>query len=375
MVGYNYEAYPVLINIFLFLLLLGPVIYVYKGKQMLVSHHIQQNNYNIYIWQTIITILFCVFGYADYDFYHYQDLYKVIIGYQSEEYMEPVYSWLALVLPENYYVWRFAVWGSATILGIWTLRRLDLMPKVTCCMFTLFYLNTIYFMRGSLGIAILFLGYSFIVKPINKRSLSIIIGIALIVSSYFFHRTMLLTIAVLFLTPFKLNKLFVIASLILYPLLVVYVTQFLQLISFGGIESDILLEGTNEKVLGYVNREAFKYNTNGIIRQVIQYAPILSALALVTWKIVFKKIAIPRYIYAFFIYWYVITYIAFIFFPQETASWIFIRFIKMGDFPMVIVLSWYYATRNKMTTSMRIILFLALLTCSFELSYRFYQRL
>ena len=58
----------------------------------------------------------------------------------------------------------------------------------------------------------------------------------------------------------------------------------------------------------------------------ITYMPVYASLALMTKKIVFEEIDVPRYIKALFIYWYAITYIASLFFFQETSVWLFYTF-------------------------------------------------
>ena len=85
--------------------------------------------------------------------------------------------------------------------------------------------------------------------------------------------------------------------------------------------------------------------------------PVYASLALMTKKIVFEEIDVPRYIKALFIYWYAITYIASLFFFQETSVWLFIRFIMMSYFPLCIVVGYYYSN-FKMTREKRILMLL-----------------
>lgn len=102
--------------------------------------------------------------------------------------------------------------------------------------------------------------------------------------------------------------------------------------------------------------------------------PVYASLALMTKKIVFEEIDVPRYIKALFIYWYAITYIASLFFFQETSVWLFIRFIMMSYFPLCIVVGYYYSN-FKMTREKRILMLLAILPICYKLFYAFYKRL
>ena len=375
MFEYHYEAYPVLINMFLFILLLFPLNYSYRGRS-LVEKYRHYNENEVYKWLFLITILYCTFGYADNDFYHYKALYDYILLTGEGVHMEDFYVWLVLNLPGGYLFWRFAIWGCATLITILTFKRLNLEPKVTSCIFVLFYLVTLSIMRGNLGIAILFFGFSFWLKPIPKHLiLSYLLGGFLIAVSIFFHRSMFVSILALLVTPFKLKKWQVIVSLLLFPILVVYVTDFLQLlIASQGISEDGMMGDSLSKASSYADREFSQANINGFIVRIVQYTPIVGSLIYVTWKVVFREIILPRCIYPFFIYWYAVTYVAFLFFFQETSIWIFIRFMMMGYLPMVIVLSWYYANK-KPTRWMKFFLLMALIYCIYRLSYSFYNRI
>ena len=98
--------------------------------------------------------------------------------------------------------------------------------------------------------------------------------------------------------------------------------------------------------------------------------PVYASLALMTKKIVFEEIDVPRYIKALFIYWYAITYIASLFFFQETSVWLFIRFIMMSYF--LFVLLWgIIILISRLTREKRILMLLAILPICYKLFYAF----
>lgn len=330
----------------------------------------------VYVAFGFLTILYCTFGYADNDFFHYEALYEYIRSTNEARHMEPIYIWLVLNLPGGYLLWRLVIWGIATILAILTFRRLNLEPKVTCCIFVLFYLIVLSIMRGNLGISILFWGFSFWVRPIPKhRMFSLILGTMLIAISYFFHSSMFVSILALLVTPFKLRKWYVIVSLLLFPILVTYVAELIQLIIMSAENDQSFFDANSmTKAASYAGRESAQSNINGTIVRIIQYIPIVGSLIWVTKRIVFQKYEVPSYIYVFFVYWYAVTYVSFLFFFQETSNWLFIRFLMMSYLPMVIVLSWFYS-HNMPTRWMKFFLYIALLYCMYRLSYSFYNRL
>lgn len=365
---YNYEASPVLLNIFLFLLLLYTFLPVYNGKNEL---NRKLSRTSDYIYAGVLIILYCTFGYADNDFYHYKDLYQSI----GQEHMEPIYWWIKNHITHNSYLsWRFIVWGLATILMLWTVKRLDLDIRTSICFISIFYLMTLSIMRGNLGLSIMFLGYSYLVKPTHARTVSYIWGTVLIAISYFFHSSMILSIAMLAVTPLKLNKKTVIISLVLFPVFVGIVTNFLTEVISGGLAFNNDMMNTGETLQSYAERDMSVSNINGKIAKSITYLPIFVSMIYITYKVVFQKIQLPKHIHCFFVYWYAMTYFASLFYFQETSQWLYIRFMMMAYFPMTVVLTHYYST-CKTTRMMKLIMLLALLACAYKLSYVIYSRL
>ena len=71
---YHYEAVPVLFNILLFFLMLYPFPNVYRYGCEFRKRYTDILDYAVY---GVLLILFCTFGYADNDFYHYEGLFKL----------------------------------------------------------------------------------------------------------------------------------------------------------------------------------------------------------------------------------------------------------------------------------------------------------
>ena len=120
---YHYEAVPVLFNILLFFLMLYPFPNVYRYGCEFRKRYTDILDYAVY---GVLLILFCTFGYADNDFYHYEGLFKRICSTGLNVHLEPVYYWLIRNVTSNYLVWRFIVWSGTVILSLWTIKRLKL---------------------------------------------------------------------------------------------------------------------------------------------------------------------------------------------------------------------------------------------------------
>lgn len=372
-VDYHYEAWPVLWNWLLFALMLFTFRPVYKARFVPATSPVSsRKETQLYVYFGLLVILYCTFGYADNDFYHYRPLYEDGLYSNAIHIMEDVYYWFIKVLPPNYYVWRCVVWGIATILMIATIKRLQIECRTSICVMALFYVMTLSIMRGNLGISILFYGFSFWVRPTRRVLVSYLFGLLLICASWFFHRSMFVSILPLLLTGFTIKRKVVWLSLMAFPFLVSYVTELLVWIIAGN--ADMLEEDVTSKMMGYAGAESAKLNMYGMMFRTLQYIPIVGSLIYITRKVVFQEYRLPKHIYPFFVYWYVMTYISFLFFFQETSNWLFIRFMMMSYLPMVIVLSYYYS-QNRTNKWMRLFLLLQLIYCVYRLTYVFYHRL
>lgn len=368
---YHYEAYPVLFNILIFILMLYTFSSVYRHGG---DYNRTYSETFDYIVMGSLMILYCTFGYADNDFYHYEWLFRQIDSIGLNKHFEPIYFWIKTHIANGYLTWRFVVWGCASTFILATIKRLELDIRVAICFLALMYVITLSVMRGNLGIAIMFYGFSYIVKPTSYKIGSYIFGAILVAVSYFFHRSMLAAMAMLLITPFRLRKSYIIASLIMFPFLVAVVNDLLIYIIAGNFKDFGEEMQIGAKMTSYAKADMSVTNFNGMIARFIYYIPIITALAYMTKKIVFENIELPRHIYVFYVYWYVMVYVAFLFYFQDTSVWLFTRFMMMAYLPMVIVLSHYYSNEEQTTTT-RLIMILALLACVFRLSYTFYTRL
>lgn len=357
----------VFINILIFFLML----YTFPTIYYRISGN-KNNNINYLIFGILLTT-YSVLCYVDKDFYHYQEIYNSVkhIGYSNH--LEPIYVWLINNFSFNYLSWRFVIWGTATIFLLLTISRLKLDIRSAICILAIFYVSTFSFLRMSLGVSILFYGYSLIIKLDSLKRGNVILGTIIVLSSVFFHRSIFIMILILFISSnINLKK-----KHILYSTIGIVVISFnmniifdhILNINFNNIDNGM---GIESKVNSYINGEKSTSNIFGMLSKVILYFPNVLALLYFIKKITFDEYRVPKYIQTFLTFWYISNLIAYIFFFQEVSNWLFVRFMYMSYFPMSVVLIYYYS-RNRSNIIMKTILLLGLLTCAYKLSYTVYS--
>lgn len=145
-------------------------------------------------------VLFALTVFCAGDFFHTIDFVQnTTIKQDLSEYMhfEMVYQYLAIFCGGNYWLFRLIVWGGAILLVGFVAKRLEADKGLV--LFIIFIFAAVNFSgaRMYLGMAIYFLGLSFIIKPTGKHSLPIsyALGFLIILQAPFFHRSMYALVA------------------------------------------------------------------------------------------------------------------------------------------------------------------------------------
>ena len=318
----------------------------------------------------IIVSFFCVFAFSNGDFYNYYEVFRNTIKY-GEDHFEEVYVWIIKNITGSYLLWRFIVWGSSVFLMLLTLKRLSLKEFPSFAAVTLYYLLTLYIMRGNLGISILFYGISFLLKPVaHSRMSSYLLGALLIIISYSFHKSMLLSLALLPMGLINFNKTTLRISFLIFPIVVSIVRAALELMAIDGLADIVNNNKLSRYAEIYANQEAFSYNIMGVIRNIFIYAAPYIILIRAYRKNYMDTM--PRYIRFFFNYWYVWVYIASACAFQELGGWYYSRFMYMSNYPLCIVMAYLFSV-EKSNRFMRFIILLTLLGGMYDLSYSIYK--
>lgn len=355
-------------NFILFILLLFPWYPVYVGKKTNIG---KESGERSRIFYGTILLLLSIFAFSDFDFWGCWFAYNDSQSGYSSGIIEPIYDWLATVCP-NYFYWRLVVWGVALYLMLKTLLKLHVNYNSTFLFITLLYVLSFYKLRNVLGFSVLFWGLTLIVTSKNSNLKNKIIGLSLIILSFWCHRSMILSIAMLGSCFITLSKKKVSLLIMLWPFLITVVTIILNSFLNFGIDSDADSMNFMSKATGYITKENEKSTLFGSIRTVLTVCAYLLPLLYMTKKIIFERISIPKSISYFFNYWFFVSYIAYLFAFQDSSNWIYVRINTMGFFPMCIVLGWYWAT-HKRTTTQKAILLLDLFIYLFSTTYMLYK--
>lgn len=167
------------------------------------------------VFYASLLFIFCLYPIYSSDFYSYKNLCE-----QSSEYIvsakgvEFLYLKLMGIIGHNYILFRIIVWGGALFFLILTMKNLRLYNVKTLSIFSVISLPFYAYPRVSLGLSLAFWGYSFLIME-KKRMIKIIFGLLIILSTYFFHKSMYLLFPILFISIFKVNRYLVLSIFIL----------------------------------------------------------------------------------------------------------------------------------------------------------------
>lgn len=238
---------------------------------------------------TIAFFIFLIICCIDGDWYHYQEMvwnYNFTEGYNNHG--EDVYGVIIAFANKNYLAFRILIWGSAFGLILQTFKRFMIDSFVAqYFLFSVFFLVFSY-ARVSLAMALYFYGISFILVPAAKFAiLKKLAGVAIIFSSYFFHHSMALAIAVTPIIFIPLNKKTIVALCILFPVLAKIFENLFQ----GLIIDEELMnnEELQQQLKFYSKRTTATTNWKGILYEYSGYLRFFVPMIVITAKLYFSS--------------------------------------------------------------------------------------
>lgn len=282
------------------------------------------------------------------DFFYYALILQRNMGMTH---LEEFYRWLWKVT-RNYLEWRAIVWGSATALYFLMINRLPVNKKFASFMFIisqLFYWGN---MRNMLGFTALFAGISLVLYPPQgaKRIYGIVLGLALMFSCYFLHRSMLMyTAAMVVAAIIPWNAVILRISYAAFPFLytaVYFAAQFF-LLNFG--DDELQKAGSVYIKSG---------NLGGTFMQTVNTFVVYGSyayLAIISFHYSFKNY-MPIIFRTILKYSYIMLYVGFLFFGQSVSESFGHRLLNAGGLGVTIVGA-YTLYRMPRTTSIKLALF------------------
>lgn len=295
----------------------------------------------------------CVFALWEWDTYHiWNDFirasryyYFKITGY------EDVYNNLAQISGSDYWIWRSFIWIPACLFIFLSAKKIDILNRNFLVAVALF-VGFAAFTRGMLGHTMLVYGLILLIDN-NSKKASRIIGLILIILSYFFHKSMYIQIIFAVIALFPLNKKWFKLSLIAFPFLTTFATLIVDNIASGLWTISLAdgVGGVGDRTNIYISAEKSAKNFNGYIGDIIKFLPEYVSIIYISIRVVYQKCFVGLkqekiYTYLFWLTYYTI-YIASLFYFVETSSWIYIRFKYMCFFPLIFVLGKLWSMETK----------------------------
>lgn len=356
---FDYDGHAIVLNLLLFFIAILKYKSVYEGNVR------SKGNYG-YVY--LLLISFSTFAYAEADFYHYQFHYDMMKHYNVESLAEPVYLWITQHLPDNYFLWRFSIWGSAALLMILSLKKVGVYASFAGFMMPLFFWHQFSVTRGALGFCIIVLALIYVFND-GETILGRCIAIAAIFISICFHNSMtafLLVIPVALLMPFNSKVLKM--SIVLFPFL--YGATIL--LTNNLMDLNILAAGTENLAENYVGKQNNAQNILGIACDALNFSGQLLMLYLAVKFVLGHKEQTNKNIILLVKYGYVLVYISFMFYGQGVSAFISSRFLHASTFPLIVVYS-YYLQHHRTKKNDRVVMALLGLYAFYELVYPMYK--
>ena len=316
----------------------------------------------------LLYILNSIFSFWEWDTYHswWGFLEAQKANYDVWEY-EPIYNWLAKITNNNYFLWRTLIWMPACMFVLWVARRLEILNRNFLLSITLF-LAFLYCTRNLLGLSMLLFGLALL---IDNNSHAKLWGIAFIIASYFFHKTMYIAILFAVLALFPQNKKSIVILLLLFPLFTMAATYVINnIVSVAWVSSLGVSGEEGNRVVLYIEKERVESTLFGVLRNVITYFPQYLALFYVTKRIVFNNILEgdkrKKIWYFLCKFSFVCIYVASTFYFTETSYWIYERFKYMGMVPLTFVIAKVWSLESKTNNWVKALILFQLLSLSYR---------
>ena len=358
--------------------------FVYSGKLSLINltiwiilvltfknYNSLKTNSNSY-WRTFLffcVVLFCTFGYSEADTYHYIPIYEKMVSSGKRIHVEDFYFWLTQVLPHNYYLWRFTIWGSAFYIFLMLTKRLQLDPKVLGLAFAVILLQQFVVSRASFGICIFLVSLTlFYESSSQNRYLPKVAGLLALLAAFQLHRSLpiFIFIALGMLVPLK-KKYFVI-SLVLFPFIRHLIVPFVE----GLFTTSLFSEQTENFANSFISSAKAEINIYGIIPEVLSYSSRTLIVYSLVKEITFKN-SVPLVIRKLTEFVYVLFYVAILFYGQNVSSFVTARTIHFMCFPLTLVLTYYLSNNYKVPKSLTYGIYLMILYDLYRFSYTIWK--
>lgn len=323
-----------------------------------------------FFWFFVGLIIYSTFGFQTGDFTHYRDLYDILIHSEDPVHVEPFYYWLTKILPENYFVWRCAVWGLATIVLILIFRKLQFNATFATFIFTLVLMCYFPAPRQTLGYLVLLYGFVVAFFSDKSKTKSYVFGIILVWGSFLLHKSMFVYVLLLGISLIPFGKWTYVGSVLLFPVIrqsVYYISSFL-------LSSTLIDETGQESGEMYLDSDFYQIaNFNGLIQLIMHRVPIILLMIWAIKKLYFTKESSTAYGYKVLLqYTYILIYISFLFYGQQASAFMSPRFWDASLYPFTVFLI-FFLYKQKRTPLIKVCFYMLICANIYDFTYAFYK--
>lgn len=292
----------------------------------------------------LLSVVFVLFAFWGADWFHYQDVYAGLRNGESGH-IEHVYMIVAQKLSIGYISFRMMIWGTGLLMYCLLIRRLPVNPDAALMFFLSIWLIWFSYARVSVAMAMVFLGASLLYRPSGHRLLSYVLGLILMASSVFFHKTAifaLLVVAVSMMAGLLDRKVFAVAVPILFIagryLMPSVLAGFMAMDGYG----DGMMSGSLAYGQKYMEGEAAESGLGSWLQRLLEMLPYyllaISSYVVLLKHDVEKDIAVNMRM----IIMIVMTSSLLLFDYGVNTSVMYVRFMRFSFIPSSIVLAYLW---------------------------------
>ena len=300
--------------------------------------------------------LYSVFEFAGGDFYHYKEFYDLGHSKGADDGLDPIYLWLIDIIPNNFYLWRLIIWGSAAYIWLRIIKRLNYSVRLAGCMFFLVVFYLFVGARQALAFSLLYYGLTIFLT--SYKTIDKVVGFLIFLLSYYFHSTMIVYMILSLLALLPFSKKYFIFSILLFP----FIYEF-----FGGVidnfvsQLSLFNKDSSDTIMRYLESDfRVTYNLKGLIRLCLDRLPIFLLLIVSIKDVYWKKLQMQT-IYKYFLQMsYILIYISYLFVGREVSAFIAPRFWDAALFPLTLFLAGYLPHTKSKRLIFTAVLFLIL---------------
>lgn len=310
---YNFDGSAIPMWVQLLFWLLYMVVFAYAFKKTLLSWHRNKRFKDVTWLFAFCFTLYAIFYCINDDYFSYRDwVFGSNFEFWHKEYVYVFIIYLCRSLPFSYpyEIFRFIVWGGAVFIAYYTFRmyRTLLIPGMVLLLLFVFYSNVFCYARASLAMAVFFLGLAILLT--SKGFSMTILGIVIAISSVFFHREMLVGVAVLpslFIPLEKKENACLSVFLLVYVILCISLVIPLVDFDFEFFKAIFDDDDLSNKLEDFSNKEQGSFRISTLIKYLTFFYPFYFITVL------FWKIEVPHSIVGFYRITYSILLISVVF--------------------------------------------------------------